>query len=66
VGVEVDGKPLVEIGPGAILGERALVEGGLRTSTLRAVTPCRVVIARGDQVDRSVLTEIARGHRREG
>jgi hypothetical protein len=66
VRVEVDGEPVVEVGPGAILGERALVEGGVRTSTLRAVTPCKVAMARGDQVDPAALTEVARGHRREG
>src|SRR6202011_2718804 len=40
---EVDGKTVAEIGPGAILGERAIVEGGKRTATLRAVTPAKVV-----------------------
>ena len=33
--VEVDGEPLAELGPGAILGERAVLEEGRRTSTLR-------------------------------
>jgi hypothetical protein len=63
--VDVDGTPLNELGPGAILGERAVLEGGKRTSTLRAVTKCRVAVARGDQLDRSVLEEISAGHRRE-
>ena len=30
----VDGELLAELGPGAMLGERAVIEGGLRTSTL--------------------------------
>ncbi len=63
--VEVDGKPLAELGPGAILGERAVLEGGKRTSTLRAVTKCRVAVARGDQLDRAALEQISEGHRRE-
>ena len=63
--VEVDGKPLAEIGPGAILGERALLEGGTRTATLRAVTPARVAIATADQVAPEALAEVAKGHRRE-
>lgn len=63
--VEVGGEPLTEVGPGAVLGERAILEGGRRTSTLRAVTPCRVAVARADQIDRSALEEVARGHRRE-
>jgi hypothetical protein len=63
--LEVDREPLAEFGPGAILGERAVHEGGVRTSTLRAVTKCRVAAAQGDQLDRKVLEEISQGHRRE-
>jgi hypothetical protein len=63
--VEVDGNPLAELGPGAILGERAVLEGGTRTSTLRAATKCRVAAVRGEQLDRSVLEQISQGHRRE-
>ena len=63
--VEVDGEPLAEVGPGAILGERALLEGGRRTSTMVAVTPCTVAVAPGDQVDHEALAEVAKGHRRE-
>ena len=63
--VDVDGKPIAEVGPGAILGERALLEGGLRTATLRAVTPCRVAVATASQVSEEALAELARGHRRE-
>ena len=63
--VDVDGKALAEVGPGAILGERALLEGGLRTATLRAVTPCRVAVASAEQVSEEALTELAKGHHRE-
>jgi hypothetical protein len=63
--VDVDGQPVAEVGPGAILGERALLEGGRRTSTLRATTPCRVAVARADQLDRDALVELSSGHRRE-
>jgi hypothetical protein len=62
--VEVDGKTVAEIGPGAILGERAVVEGGKRTATLRAVTPAKVVSVAADEVDPSALEELA-GTRRE-
>lgn len=63
--VEVDGEAVAEVGPGAILGERAVLEGGRRTATLRAVTACKVAVAAPDQVDRGALVEVARGHRRE-
>src|SRR4029453_17596853 len=39
--VEVDGDVVAEVGPGAIVGERASIEGGMRTSTLRAATNAR-------------------------
>ncbi len=63
--VFVDGEKLAELGPGAILGERAILEGGQRTGTLRAVTPVRVAVAAADQIDMTALAEVAGGHRRE-
>jgi hypothetical protein len=63
--VEVDGEPVAEVGPGAILGERALIEGGRRTSTLRATTKCKVAVAGGEQLDRDALAQLSEGHRRE-
>jgi hypothetical protein len=63
--VDVDGKALAEVGPGAILGERALLEGGKRTATLRALTPARVAVASAEQISPDALAELATGHRRE-
>ncbi len=63
--VEVNGERIAEVGPGAVLGERALLEGGTRTSTLRAVTPCRIAVASADRMEPKILEEISRGHRRE-
>lgn len=63
--VEVNGEGVAEAGPGAILGERAMLEGGQRTSTLRALTPVKVAVATADQIDRVALSELAAGHRRE-
>jgi hypothetical protein len=65
IGVEVDGERLAEYGPGAILGERAYLEGGARTSTLLAVTKCKVASVHADQLDRTKLEELSGGHRRE-
>lgn len=62
---EVDGEALAELGPGAVLGERAVLEGGRRTATLVAVTPCKVAVAPAADVDREALTEVSGGHRRE-
>jgi hypothetical protein len=63
--VEVDGEQLAELGPGAVLGERSALEGGVRTATLRAVTDCKVAAVPADAVDRHSLVELSGGHRRE-
>jgi hypothetical protein len=63
--VEHDGERLAEYGPGAMLGERARLEAGKRTSTLVAVTTCKVASVEADQLDRSALTELSKGHQRE-
>ena len=63
--VDKDGERLAEYGPGAMLGERAHLEGGVRTSSLVAATACRVASVPGDQLDRAALEELAEGHRRE-
>jgi hypothetical protein len=57
--VEIDGKPVAEVGPGAIVGEMALLQEGRRTATLRAVTPCRVAVVPKDLIDREALEGIA-------
>ena len=62
--VEEDGRRLAEYGPGALLGERAHLEGGARTSTLVAVTPCRVAAVQASALDRGALHELAKDHRR--
>ena len=63
--VERDGEQLAEYGPGSLHGERAHLEGGIRTSTLVAVTPCRLAAVDASKLDRSALEELAGGHRRE-
>jgi hypothetical protein len=65
LGLEVDGDELAEIGPGAVLGERSVLEGGVRTATLRAVTPCKVAVAAASTIDRDALERLSAGHRRE-
>lgn len=65
VSVEVDGEPVAELGPGAVLGERAVLEGGVRTSTVRAITDCKLAVAAADQIAREHLITLSAGHRRE-
>jgi hypothetical protein len=66
VRVEVDGQRVAEYGPGSLHGERATLEGGLRTATVRAVTACKLAVVGADQLDREHLVELSSGHAREG
>jgi mannose-6-phosphate isomerase-like protein (cupin superfamily) len=63
--VEVDGEVVAEVGPGAVLGVHAALEGGRRTATLRAATRCRVVVVAQHDLDPAALAAIASGQRRE-
>jgi hypothetical protein len=63
--VEVDGKKVGEVGPGAVVGERSALEHGLRTATLWAATNARVAETSPDGLDLSDLRALAREHRRE-
>lgn len=64
--VDVDGSTVAELGPGAVVGERTLLEGGTRTATLRALTRVRVAVAAPDQIDAEALARLSEGHHREG
>jgi Cyclic nucleotide-binding domain len=65
LGVEVDGEQVAEMGPGTMLGERASLEGGVRTATLRALTPCRVTVIPAELVAEGDLAALATDRRRE-
>jgi len=64
--VEVDGNGIAEIGPGAVVGERAALEGGTRTATLRASTRARVAQVSGAELDLEDLGALATTHHAEG
>jgi hypothetical protein len=63
--VEVDGEPVAEIGPGAVVGERAALEGGKRTATLRATTPAKVAGISAGELDPGDLGMLAATRHRE-
>jgi hypothetical protein len=63
--VEVDGEAVAEIGPGAVFGERAELDDGRRTATLRATTDCKFAAAPLSSVHTDRLGALAAGHRRE-
>jgi hypothetical protein len=65
VDVEANGTALARLGPGAVLGERASLEQGRRTATVRAVTDCRVVSYLAADLPARDLRELAAGHYRE-
>ena len=60
---EVDGKEVGEIGPGAVLGERAALEGGIRQATLRARTRARVGVIPCELISRDAREALAAGRR---
>jgi len=64
--VSVDGTIIGELGPGAVVGERATLHDGRRTATLRAVTKCIVAVAAAkDQISQQNLADLAELHHRE-
>jgi hypothetical protein len=56
---EIDGEEVAEIGPGAILGERAPLAGGKRTASLTARTRCRVAVIPSELMDQQEMEDIA-------
>jgi Cyclic nucleotide-binding domain len=60
IAVEVDGQAVTEVGPGAIVGDVALLQGGRQTVTLRAITPCRVAVVPHEHIERQALEELAK------
>lgn len=65
LGVEVDGEQVAEMGPGTLVGERALLEGGVRTATLRALTPIHFVVIPAELVGEGELATLAADRHRE-
>ncbi len=65
VEVAAGGAVLAELGPGAVLGERASLEQGRRTATVRAVTDCRIVTYAAAALPAEDLQQLALGHHRE-
>jgi cyclic nucleotide-binding protein len=62
---EVGGEAVGEVGPGAIVGERGVLEGK-RTATLTARTKSKLVSFDAEAVDAGALATIGVGRRREG
>lgn len=63
--VIVDDEVVAEVGPGSVVGERAVLEGGIRTSSLRARTPICVAGVAAESLPDSALVEVAADHHRE-
>jgi hypothetical protein len=61
----VNGEVVGDLGPGALIGERALIETGVRTATLRAATKVRVAVVDASVASPELLAELSEGHKRE-
>ena len=68
VRVSRHGETITELGPGAIVGEVALLQGGRRNATVTAATPVRALVMNASELDalgnrlpgiKKVLLEIA-------
>jgi hypothetical protein len=59
--VVIDGEVVAELGPGAIVGERAHLENGARTATLRAKTPGKLIGVPAEELNREALEQVAAG-----
>lgn len=44
VSVSTDGRPVAVLGPGELVGETALLTGGVRTATVTALVPTRLFV----------------------
>jgi hypothetical protein len=62
--VEVDAEVVAEIGPGAVVGERAALTNGTRTATLWAQTAGRVASVPSSALDPQALGSLAATHHR--
>ena len=63
--VVVDGEAVAELGPGAVLGERAVLEGGRpHRDACRRRTDVRVAVAPADQIDRERAARSCAEHHR--
>ena len=63
--VDIDGEVIAEIGPGAVVGEVAILEEGVRTATIRTRTGAKVGVFGADAVDTEALARVAASHHRE-
>ena len=63
--VAVDDEDIAELGPGAIVGERAVLEGGVATATVTTRTPTKAAKISADALDRDELAKVAKTHHRE-
>jgi len=63
--VSVDDEIVGSVGPGTVVGERAVLEAGERTAGLRAVTDARVAEVPAEDLSAELLGQLSLGHRRE-
>ena len=54
VEIRVDGSTVEIVGPGGVIGELALVDGGPRSASAIAWTPCRLARVTASELDRMI------------
>jgi hypothetical protein len=63
--VQVDGEDVGDVGPGAVIGEHALLSNGRRTATLVAATDVTVAVVSDFDRSDDRIAVLANSHRRE-
>ena len=63
--VDVDGTEWAEVGPGAVLGERAAARAGSAHVDADGRTACKVAVVPAEQIGSARLAALAAEHRRE-
>jgi len=57
--IEFDGKPIAEVGPGAIFDPAKRTQVSREHATVRAKTPCRLAVLARDRLDSDALLSVA-------
>ena len=57
--IEFDGKPIVDVGPGAIFDPAKRTQVSKEHATVRAKTPCRLAVLARDRLDSDALLGVA-------
>lgn len=62
VDIDIDGEVVAESGPGTVIGERSVLQGGRRTATVTATTPVKVAEIDCTEIDLRAREQLQQQH----